>query len=291
MTNKGLNIHILILDQSRMQSNGIESNGAWVPQNRAFPTLLNCSGESRNLPLIIYLKQDTGVDHCRRWNPNKITVYDPNKDAMRGKRRFIINDYLISSPLDVVNVEQDNVSWSASSPISVTLSILQAKQRRFFIAYRYMKYEPLFEVDLAMSYREAEPGDPTLSFQLRSADVAGWFFSQEATSSKFVLILENFGSRIGTRIFTSPRIDAPNYLTRTVNECIPHDSPDRVSEHLNSGQSVSVVIRRVFEDGKVKNLVDITFRDDGVLEWPSLESQESPEESGERFPIRNAERY
>jgi len=208
---------------------------------------------------------------------------------MRGKQQLTINDHLSSFPFAVVHVEQGNVSWSTSPPISVTLSTLNASQKRFFIADRYIGSRPCFADGIAISYWETEPGDPKVSLVLKPGGVAGWLFSRDSTAFKFVLILENFGPRIGTRILTSPQTDTPDYLARFFDRHIPHDSPDRLSERLDSGQSVSVIIRRVFEDGKAKNLVDITFRDDGVLEWPSLESRDIPEESGTNFPIRNAE--
>jgi hypothetical protein len=269
MTHKGLRIELMIARVSISSFNGPSSSHHLAP--------LNCALQGRGEPLAIYLTGYQG--QIQRARCDELAEYNRARTS---------NNFR-----EVVYVKQEDEFYFGSSVLNeISISTLSLYENGFSISLRDR-----------LHFQHGKGPDP---IKLSITDGNG-FATLLCTkfSEKFIIVLYNFTDHLGVKVLVPPEslkvLEVPKQtkvsypsekvkisfpsgevkisdgfaeealedsLVKSFRPFIPQSAPDRISELLPSGTSVSVTIKRGFELNQLIYLVDITIHADGRMEWP-----------------------
>jgi hypothetical protein len=244
MTNRGLRMDILdsYYGGSRLQ------------------TPINCARQGHRSPLAIYLSHVSGEekDRYQRVEIHELVEFNPRISGTPTSWGTVyIKQKALSTLTDISIWPPDRSTWIQEWD----RALIRAKDLQ---DYGYSS--SIFDVWSNQTstwdkwFGEAY-GEINLRFKRNGS--YGMVFTQG--KERIIILLQSLENHLGARVLIPFQNQSLNELAMKL---VLEESPDRVSQCLPSGKSISVIVKKGLDLGQPCYFVDIKVHDNGRLQWP-----------------------
>jgi len=255
MTNKGLRMEIIIESIQNPHSPGA--------RKKSFCGPLNCRRRENDTPLGIFLTSNGG--QIQRCFYSELPDYQPRARKHGSQSR------------GVVYIAQSNMAWFNNLNVghAINASLAPLHEHGFStstqtISGKVISPIPLQPVFPAHGWLQ-ERND--IDVILRDDQI--WGLLCVGPGKSFLVTVNNFNGDLGTEIILLPKtID--RWLSQLNIQASHKRRPDRVSECLPSGNSVSVVLKKCQVSKSLVTILNISIQKEGGLQWPTLNAEGFP---------------